>query len=95
MTFAGPTLQVDGMALTIDLQTGYSACSFAGGCELNIEAEGLSSALLADGNYIEVCGNKCALDTDLSSTGTTVCNLEPLVSTYSVAQYALATPAVL
>lgn len=43
-------------------------CSFAGGCTLEVTAEGLSSILANDStnNFISVCDEKCEFDQSLS-----------------------------
>jgi hypothetical protein len=71
-------------------------CSFAGGCDYTITAPGLAGALEGtEGSSIEVCGNTCMFDAEKSSALQATCTLEPLVSSYSVDNYALAKPAVL
>ena len=71
-------------------------CSFAGGCQYTVKASGLTASLLGDDqSYIDVCGNNCVLDTDLSDDSQTVCTLAPLVTKYSVQEYKLAEATVL
>jgi hypothetical protein len=71
-------------------------CSFAGGCIYSIVSPGLTRTLTdTDNSSIEVCGNTCILDTDISNSGSTRCRLEPMVSRYSVETYDISEPAVL
>lgn len=61
--------------LTVSLSVTSSSnglqCSFAGGCNLVVSADGLSSLLRNDttNNYITVCDEKCVFD-EASSTST-------------------------
>jgi hypothetical protein len=50
-------------------------CSFAGGCLLEVTAEGLSSILKSDStnNYITVCDEKCEFNDTLSNSAKSVC----------------------
>jgi hypothetical protein len=71
-------------------------CSFSGGCIYTIVSRGLTRTLKeTENSSIEVCGNTCILDTDISNSGSTRCRLEPMVSRYSVENYDIAEPAVL
>jgi hypothetical protein len=68
-------------------------CSFAGGCLYTIVSEGLTRTLKDIKNSsIEVCGNTCSLDKEISNSGAAVCRLESLVSSYSVKNYELVQP---
>lgn len=54
--------------LTLADSTSGLSCSFSGGCTYAITATGLASSLLSEGtsNQIDVCGNHCIVDADLS-----------------------------
>jgi len=81
-------------ALTIHEENGVQ-CSFAGGCEYSIVAEGLTSALInTSGSSIEVCGNVCELDATRSNEGRATCMLPPLATRYSVEEFSIAETAV-
>ena len=71
-------------------------CSFAGGCIYEIVSPGLTKTMKETKNsHIEVCGNECVFDEEISNSGSARCRLEPMVSRYSVDNYAIAKPAVL
>jgi hypothetical protein len=63
------------------------ACSFAGGCNYNLQASGLFATLLNPLNTVTFCGNKCFLIPDLSDGNFVSCALPPLATTYSVNSY--------
>ena len=88
LVFSGPTL-------TINDQTAGLECSFAGGCQITLTAEGLTSALTNPDNKIEVCGEICELDTDDSDSGMAICTVPALVTERSVEQFKLAEEKVL
>ena len=65
-------------------------CSFAGGCQYSIVAQGLTSSLAnTPQSSIEVCGNTCLFSADQSDSGQATCVLEPLVTKYSADAYKL------
>jgi len=43
----------------------------------------------SESTYIDICGNKCVLDEEQSTTDNVVCSVPPLMTTYSAAQYSL------
>ena len=57
-------------ALSVTSSTSGLTCSFAGGCNLTINAEGLSTMLKNDtvNNFISVCDEKCEFITNLSDS---------------------------
>jgi len=61
------------------------ACSFAGGCILEIEAPGLSSVLksLPNDNHVYACGKRCEYTEDGSSVQKAQCRVPPLSTIYS------------
>jgi hypothetical protein len=60
-------------------------CSFAGGCQLEVTAEGLSSILKNDTvhNFISVCDEKCEFNETLSDSSKSVCMLPKISTVYS------------
>jgi len=60
-------------------------CSFAGGCMLEVAAEGLSSILNSDSknNYITVCDEKCEFNETLSDGSKSVCKMPKISTVYS------------
>ena len=70
--------------------TGSSAgvdCSFAGGCQYSINSEGLLGTLKKKENSVHVCGVKCDVDADASSSSQVTCNVPPLATTHSIDNY--------
>ena len=60
-------------------------CSFAGGCLLEVTAEGLASILKNDTvhNFISVCDEKCEFNETLSDSAKSVCKLPKISTVYS------------
>jgi len=61
-------------------------CSFEGGCKYEVKATpGLSSLLKSkpEDNYIKICEKKCAVVAADSVSGTTVCKVPSVSTTYS------------
>lgn len=67
--------------------SGYTglSCSFAGGCNLQMNAEGLSTILKNDSsiNFITVCDEKCDFIKNLSDSSKAVCSLPKVSTIYS------------
>ena len=83
------------MTKTLGAATGPTGleCSFAGGCLLEITADGLSSVLKNDSvnNFISVCDEKCEF-VESSSDGTkSVCKLPKISTVYSNANFNIET----
>lgn len=80
------------MALT----SGYTGltCSFAGGCNLQINSEGLSTILKNDttNNFISVCDEKCEFSAELSDSSKTTCKMPKMSTVHSNANYKIETP---
>lgn len=72
---------------TVTSSTSGLQCSFAGGCQYAIEADGLYATLLDSTNELQVCGSTCTLRDDLSSAAYAVCELPALATTYSIDNY--------
>jgi hypothetical protein len=66
-------------------------CSFAGGCEFNIAAAGLSSLMKADptNNYVKVCGNTCEFNEAASDATSVKCRVPALSTLYSDVEYSI------
>jgi hypothetical protein len=60
-------------------------CSFAGGCQLEVTSEGLSSILKNDSinNFISVCDEKCEFVESASDSSKSVCNVPKISTVYS------------
>jgi len=69
------------------------SCSFAGGCILELEAEGLSGMLKNDSiaNKITVCEETCEYQESNSTSNTTRCKLPQMSTVYSNAQFNIET----
>jgi hypothetical protein len=72
------------IAVTASSATGGIVCSFAGGCDLEITALGLTQMIRSDphNNRIDVCGSHCDLS-DSADSGVARCKLPALPTTYS------------
>lgn len=81
-------------ALTVT--AGYSGleCSFAGGCNLQLNAEGLSTVLNSDpsANYITVCEEKCDFVRNLSDSSKAICKMPKMSTIYSNENFKIETP---
>lgn len=71
--------------LSITSSTSGLQCSFAGGCLLEVFAEGLSTLLKNDtsNNFITVCDEQCEFDPSLSDATKAVCKLPKVSTVYS------------
>lgn len=71
--------------LTIVGASSDLSCSFAGGCEFQIDADGLSTILHTDqnNNYISVCDERCVFKNEKSNFGQAVCNIPKMSTVYS------------
>lgn len=68
--------------------TSMVECSFAGGCQYEIGAQGLTATLMSStDNTVEVCGTQCVLDESISTADVAVCVVPSLATTYSVEQF--------
>ena len=68
------------------------SCSFAGGCLLDINAQGLSTLLKGDpkNNFITVCDTKCPFSDTASTADVSKCSLPPISTTYSNSNFKIA-----
>jgi hypothetical protein len=71
--------------LTVTSASTDLSCSFAGGCNLEVHAEGLSTILKNDSvnNFIAVCDEKCDFVKNLSDSSKAVCSLPKMSTVYS------------
>jgi len=71
----------------LSLASGYTGqtCSFSGGCNIQIDSEGLSTILKNDSsnNFISVCEEKCEFLPDLSDSTKAVCKMPKMSTVYS------------
>jgi len=70
-------------------------CSFEGGCKYEVKATpGLSSLLKSkpEYNYIKICEKKCAVVAADSVSGTTVCKVPSVSTTYSNQNFKIEVP---
>jgi hypothetical protein len=76
-------------ALTATALDTSVSCSFAGGCSLSITQPGLLANLASDPakNTIRVCGQRCELSPDESTSSQIKCKVPALPTTYSIDQY--------
>lgn len=84
--YSDGTVLIDNV-LTVSSSSAGLSCSFAGGCEYSINAQGLFSNFADAANQVTVCGNVCEISATASSDATTVCILPEFISTYSIEQY--------
>lgn len=80
------------MAAATIADTNFS-CSFAGGCNLTIQAEGLSTILKHDPSkiYISVCDERCEFKQDLSNSEIAVCKVPKMSTIFSNEQFKIET----
>jgi hypothetical protein len=67
-------------------------CGYAGGCEYEIEADGLATSLepgvfYENNNRLEVCGRICEPDLEKSDFYTVFCTIPDLPTSYSIENY--------
>jgi hypothetical protein len=78
------------------LASGYTGltCSFAGGCDIQINSEGLSTILKNDStnNFISVCDEKCEFLPELSDSSKAFCKLPKMSTVHSNENYKIETP---
>jgi hypothetical protein len=79
--------------LTVSSATSGLSCSFAGGCNIEVQAEGLSTILKNDStnNFITVCEEKCEFLESLSDSTKAVCKMPKMSTVYSNAQFKIET----
>eukprot|EP00117_Sycon_ciliatum_P030815 scpid3683/ scgid24216/ len=65
------------------------SCSFAGGCELSVTANGLTSALASGAAHLTVAGEECEFDADNSDSSSAKCWLPVFKSIASINDFAL------
>lgn len=79
----------------LTLASGYTglSCSFAGGCNLQINSEGLSTILKNDSanSFISVCDEKCEFLADLSDSSKAICKMPKMSTVYSNEQFKIET----
>lgn len=72
---------------TLTVASAYTGltCSFAGGCNLEVTSEGLSSVLKNDSvnNFISVCDEVCEFVPSLSDSTKAVCKMPKMSTIYS------------
>jgi len=77
--------------LEITASTSGLSCSFAGGCNYEVTAKGLSTLLTdSKNNNIEVCGNVCEYQPDESNSDKAVCRVPQISTTYSDREFKIA-----
>lgn len=79
---------------SVSLSSAGLTCSFAGGCPYEITNQGLTSKLLQDStnNFIEVCSEKCVMDSKLSTATKAVCRVPMLATAYSIGNFLVSAP---
>jgi len=79
--------------LTVTGADSALTCSFAGGCNLTVNAEGLSTILKNDSinNFISVCDERCEFIQNLSDSSKAVCKLPKMSTVYSNANFKIET----
>lgn len=77
-------------ALTVTSSSQGLTCSFAGGCSLEVTANGLATMLKQNPaeNYISVCENKCTFD-ETSTSSVAKCKLPSVSTLYSDSNYGI------
>lgn len=81
-------------AVTVSASSTGVECSFQGGCNYEVTANGLTSTLKATGtaDKIDVCGETCVLDDTASNASKVVCKLPHIATTYSATNYKVVEP---
>ena len=83
-------------ALSVSSSTSGLSCSFAGGCPYTVTAASLTATLVGSTtDYIDVCGNKCAIDEANSDSSQLTCTLPYVSTTYSASNYDIVTKGLL
>lgn len=79
--------------LSVTSATSGLSCSFAGGCNLEVNAEGLSTILKNDSinNFIAVCDEKCEFIESLSDGSKATCKLPKMSTIYSNQEFNIET----
>lgn len=72
-------------SLTVTSATSGLQCSFAGGCKLTVNADGLSTLLKNDSvnNFISVCDEQCTFVPEDSTAQAAVCKVPKISTVYS------------
>lgn len=72
-------------SLTVTSATSGLQCSFAGGCKLTVNADGLSTLLKNDSvnNFISVCDEQCTFVPEESTAQAAVCKVPKISTVYS------------
>lgn len=79
--------------LLIGSATSGLSCSFAGGCNIEVQAPGLSTILKNDSinNFISVCDAKCEFLEDLSDQSKSTCRIPKMSTIYSNENFGIET----
>jgi hypothetical protein len=77
--------QVVNNSLSVSGSSANVACSYAGGCDYEVFAPGLSSLLKGNQtvNKVKICDEECVFDESSSTSSTAKCKLPKLSTTYS------------
>ena len=74
--------------LSVTDSTSGLSCSYQGGCSYSVTAAGLTASLTGNAsNQIDVCGNPCVINNDLSDADQTTCTLPYVSTAYSASTY--------
>lgn len=67
------------------------SCSFAGGCNIEVVADGLSTILKNDSvnNFISICDEPCEFMESLSDSSKAVCKIPKISTVYSNQEFAI------
>jgi hypothetical protein len=77
--------------LSVTASTTGLECSFAGGCDFEITAKGLSTLLKDTKNhYVTVCDQVCEYDEASSTSDIAVCKVPQISTTYSDSNFKIA-----
>ena len=88
-SITGITINND-LALT-DSTSGLT-CSYQGGCPYTVTGAGLTASLLdSEENYIDVCGNRCEIDSTSSNADSATCKLPYVSTAYSASNFEIVT----
>jgi hypothetical protein len=80
-----------GNVLSVTGSTSGLECSFAGGCNYEVNAKGLSTLLKdAKNNYVSVCDQPCVYNDAASTSDKAVCVVPQISTTYSDSNFKIA-----
>ena len=78
--------------LSVTDSTSGLSCSFQGGCSYTVTSDGLTSTLAdSEVDYIDVCGNPCAISVAESDASQLTCVLPYLSTAYSAENFKIVT----